>query len=331
MMRATLSALLISAALPTASLALCSGASIESYLDADVLAEVDRISDTTLNGKGLIWKAERDNEQITFFGSLHIYDPRLLPLRNEARAALETAELLLVEQTTEQLQEMQRELLADPSLILLPEGKTLIGMIDEATWELLAEAGRARGLPSPMTARFQPWYLVAALGTPPCAMPDIQAGLTGLDAMVMEDANAMGVETRALEDWRDSLRILYEDPIEDQIDMLEMSILPPELEHALFASTFDAYFAGDVARVWELSRAALTLIPDADLSHANEVFDDFADGLLDDRNQSWIDDLESAAATGRVVAVFGAAHLSGDNGVLNLMSQNGWQITRLDE
>ncbi len=330
-MRATLSALLISAALPTASLALCSGASIESYLDADVLAEVDRISDTTLNGKGLIWKAERDNEQITFFGSLHIYDPRLLPLRNEARAALETADLLLVEQTTEQLQEMQRELLADPSLILLPEGKTLIGMIDEATWELLAEAGRARGLPSPMTARFQPWYLVAALGTPPCAMPDIQAGLTGLDAMVMEDANAMGVETRALEDWRDSLRILYEDPIEDQIDMLEMSILPPELEHALFASTFDAYFAGDVARVWELSRAALTLIPDADLSHANEVFDDFADGLLDDRNQSWIDDLESAAAEGPVVAVFGAAHLSGDNGVLNLMSQNGWQITRLDE
>ena len=226
---------------------------------------------------------------------------------------------------------MQRELMADPSLILLPEGKTLIGMIDEATWELLAEAGRARGLPSPMTARFQPWYLVAALGTPPCAMPDIQAGLMGLDAMVMEDAIAMGVETRALEDWRDSLRILYEDPIEDQIDMLEMSILPPELEHALFASTFDAYFAGDVARVWELSRAALTLIPDADLSHANEVFDDFADGLLDDRNQSWIDDLESAAAEGPVVAVFGAAHLSGDNGVLNLMSQNGWQITRLDE
>jgi uncharacterized protein YbaP (TraB family) len=330
-MRATLSALLISAALPTASLALCSGASIESYLDADVLAEVDRISDTTLNGKGLIWKAERDNEQITFFGSLHIYDPRLLPLRNEARAALETADLLLVEQTTEQLQEMQRELLADPSLILLPEGKTLIGMIDEATWELLAEAGRARGLPSPMTARFQPWYLVTALGTPPCAMPDIQAGLMGLDAMVMEDANAMGVETRALEDWRGSLRVLYEDPIEDQIDMLEMSILPPELEHALFASTFDAYFAGDVARVWELSRAALTLIPDTDLSHANEVFDDFADGLLDDRNQSWIDDLESAATEGPVVAVFGAAHLSGDNGVLNLMSQNGWQITRLDE
>ena len=78
-MRATLSALLISAVLPTASLALCSGASIESYLDADVLAEVDRISDTTLNGKGLIWKAERAGDQITFFGSLHIYDPRLLP------------------------------------------------------------------------------------------------------------------------------------------------------------------------------------------------------------------------------------------------------------
>ena len=113
--------------------------------------------------------------------------------------------------------------------------------------------------------------------------------------------------------------------------MLEMSILPPELEHALFASTFDAYFAGDVARVWELSRAALTFIPDADLSHANKVFDDFADGLLDDRNQSWIDDLESAATEGPVVAVFGAAHLSGDYGVLNLMAQNGWQITRLDE
>ena len=329
-MRASLPVLFISALLPSASAALCSGASIEPYLAADVLAEVASTSDATPNGKGLIWKAERDGEQITFFGSLHIYDPRLLPLRDEARAALETADLLLVEQTADQLQEMQRELLADPSLILLPDGKTLIGMVDEATWELLAEAGRARGLPSPMTARFQPWYLVAALGTPPCAMPDIQAGLMGLDAMVMEDADAMGVDIRALEDWRDSLRILYEDPIEEQIDMLEMSILPPELEHALFASTFDAYFAGDVARVWELSRAALTLIPDVDLPHANKVFDDFADGLLDSRNHSWIDDLEAAAAEGPVVAVFGAAHLSGENGVLNLMVRNGWTISRLD-
>ena len=242
-MRATLTVLFVSSVFPTASLALCSGASIEAYLPADVLAEVERTSDATLNGKGLIWRADRDGDQITFFGSLHIYDPRLLPLRYKAREALDGADVLLVEQTTEQLQEMQRELLADPSLILLPEGQTLIGMIDDASWELLAEAGRARGLPSPMTARFQPWYLVAALGTPPCAMPDIQAGLTGLDAMVMEDAASLGVETRALEDWRDSLRILYDDPIDAQIDMLEMSLLPPDIESALFASTFDAYFA----------------------------------------------------------------------------------------
>ena len=330
-MRATLTVLFVSSVFPTASLALCSGASIEAYLPADVLAEVERTSDATLNGKGLIWRADRDGDQITFFGSLHIYDPRLLPLREKAREALDGADVLLVEQTTEQLQEMQRELLADPSLILLPEGQTLIGMIDDASWELLAEAGRARGLPSPMTARFQPWYLVAALGTPPCAMPDIQAGLTGLDAMVMEDAASQGVETRALEDWRDSLRILYDDPIDAQIDMLEMSLLPPDIESALFASTFDAYFAGDVARVWDLSRAALTLVPNVDLPHANKVFDDFAEGLLDGRNMNWIDNIETAAAAGPVVAVFGAAHLSGDNGVLNLMAQNGWTITRLDE
>jgi len=156
-MRATLTAIFFSSILPTASSALCSGASIETYFPADVLAEIESASDATLNGQGLIWQADRNSQQITFFGSLHIYDPRLLPLREKAREALKDADVLLVEQTTEQLQEMQRELLADPSLILLPEGQTLIGMIDDASWELLAEAGRARGLPSPMTARFQPW------------------------------------------------------------------------------------------------------------------------------------------------------------------------------
>jgi uncharacterized protein YbaP (TraB family) len=53
--------------------------------------------------------------------------------------------------------------------------------------------------------------------------------------------------------------------------------------------------------------------------------------LLIDRNTAWIPVID-AAVTGHqnaVVAV-GAAHLPGESGILNLLEQDGWTISRLD-
>ena len=53
------------------------------------------------------------------------------------------------------------------------------------------------------------------------------------------------------------------------------------------------------------------------------------EALMISRNRAWIPVIEEAAAQGPVVAAFGALHLSGEDGVLNLLAKDGWTVTPL--
>ena len=47
------------------------------------------------------------------------------------------------------------------------------------------------------------------------------------------------------------------------------------------------------------------------------------------RNQAWIKVIEDVAAKGPALVAFGALHLSGDQGVLQLLEQRGFTLRRL--
>jgi uncharacterized protein YbaP (TraB family) len=72
--------------------------------------------------------------------------------------------------------------------------------------------------------------------------------------------------------------------------------------------------------------AALDAAPDRTQAEA-----DFAlleDVLLLRRNRVWLDTLVPAAAGKRLVVAVGAAHLSGDGGLLEGLRKAGYSITR---
>ena len=312
---------------PVPAFALCAGQGIEAYLSAPTIEAVDQAVAQIPYSNGITWKASRGTDEVLLWGSVHIWDPRLEFLSGMVQHDLETVDQLLVEMTLDDQAVMQTEMIADPSKLLLPEGQSLIELVDEPTWELIKEAAIARGLPTVMAARLQPWYLLVMIGTPPCAMQDIVNGLNGLDSIVMQDAVALDVPTTSLEDWRTTLEILSGPSIEDQIDLMKLSLVGSEFENALFMSTLDSYFSGETARVWELSRAALALTPEGITPEATETFEALTAELLVNRNIAWIPVIEEAAANGKTLALFGAAHLPGEYGVLNLLEQNGWTVT----
>lgn len=51
--------------------------------------------------------------------------------------------------------------------------------------------------------------------------------------------------------------------------------------------------------------------------------------MIASRNASWIPVPEAQAAHGPILAAFGALHLSGETGVLNLLAQRGWHLSPL--
>ena len=60
------------------------------------------------------------------------------------------------------------------------------------------------------------------------------------------------------------------------------------------------------------------------------MFAQMQEALLDRRNRNWMPVIEQATqAHDDVVLAFGAAHLVGDQGVLQLLEDAGWTITQI--
>jgi uncharacterized protein YbaP (TraB family) len=261
---------------------------------------------------------------------MHIYDPRLRAIRDRVHPLVKSADLLLVEATAQEEAEMQASLAANPDMIFITEGPTLPEQLDETTWQAVAEAARARQIPPFLAAKMRPWYLTLTLAIPPCAMPDMIAGVRGLDHMIMADAKDAGVPLQALEPWTTLIDVMRAGSADDQRDMLHFATVAPEIQSEMFVAMLDSYFSGDIAEVWEASRLASNYIPGMDTAKAESLFQITEDLLLRDRNQRWLPVIEAAATQhDAIVVAVGAAHLPGDTGVLNLLAQSGWTITAL--
>lgn len=308
--------------------ALCSGDSLLDRLSAADRYYLDDVSANTPYGRGLLWTATRGEQQITLVGTMHIYDPRLAPIRAQVADDVANADLVLLEMTEAEEAQLQAELATNPDRMFLTEGPSLIDLLDEQTWEMVAKAASARQIPAFMAAKFRPWYLAATLAIPPCAMPDMVAGRRGLDNMILEDANAAGVPTQAIEPWDTLFNVMEVGTLDEQIDMMRLGLLSPEINREVFVAMLNGYFAGEVAQVWEMSRLSLRYVPDMDEELAKEMFALTEQGLLIDRNRNWIPVIEAASMDhDRIVVAVGAAHLPGEVGVLRLLEREGWTIS----
>ncbi|PJI84624.1 hypothetical protein BC777_3685 [Yoonia maricola] len=314
-------------ALPAA--AACVG---ESYLDRMTPDQQTQLSAAVADmpyAEGLIWTATKDDATITAVGTMHIYDPRLDALRAELADTIAGADLVMLEATPEEEALLQQLITTDPSRLFIVEGPTLPELVDEDTWQLIAAAATERGIPSFMAAKMQPWYLSLTLAVPSCAMSDMMQGMRGLDHMIIEDAQAAGVPMQAVEPYTTLFDLFDDDSFDEQIDMLRVSMLVPELQEQMFVAMLDRYFAEDVGRLWEMSRIAMTDVPDLAPAEANAMFDEMEESLLITRNRNWIPVItEAATRHDDIIVAVGAGHLIGNDGVLQLLENEGWAIVR---
>lgn len=326
MLRAAM--LTLSLLAPNLAIAQCSGPSFWDQLSATQQTELtQRVADTPYSS-GNFWRATRDGTILTIVGTMHLPDPRHDGFLDRALPHLSQADLLLVEATLDDQKDMQIHLAQNPDLMTLTDGMTLPDRLDDATWDAVADAATARGIPAFIAAKMQPWFLSLTLAIPPCAMAAIGSGAGGLDTALMTRANDMNVPTAPLEPWEDMLDLLTSGTVEDQIDALRIGLIAPDIQDAMIVALTDFYFAEQSAMGWYLADFTKDFLPPENAALFDEQMQELTDVLLIQRNANWIPVIEDAAATHDNVFIgFGAAHLFGETGVLRLLEQNGWAIT----
>jgi hypothetical protein len=315
--------------LPSLAHALCNADGIETLMAPADLADLNDVAAATPYGQGLYWSAQKDGVELSIIGTMHLADPRHANLRTRAAPQLERADILLVEATLEDQNAMQVNMAQNPEMMTINDGPTLPDQLDPDTWAQIRDAAALRGVPGFIAAKMQPWFLSMTLAIAPCAMASMMAGELGLDGLLMEDAAALNVPVMALEPWQDTLALLSSGTFDEQIDALRYSVIDPDIQDALITSLVTSYFAEETAYGWHIGRYLTDHMPNMDLALFDAQMAELEESLLNNRNRAWIPVIENAASShDQIFIAFGAAHLIGDQGVLNLLEGNGWTITR---
>ncbi|MCH2093663.1 MAG: TraB/GumN family protein [Rhodobacteraceae bacterium] len=311
-------------ALSSPVFATCAGADLRAQLAPDVLDRIEARAARIPYAEGNLWRAQKGAAVIHILGTVHLGDRRITPSIERLRPLVEGAELVLLEITQAEQIRMQN----DPGLILMPGSRTLPSMMSDEAWDEIAEALKDRGFPPIMAARMKPFFLSGILSIPPCAMTGLHSN-EGVDATIESMALAKGIPSRSLESLDEVIQIIDAFPMDLQIAMLSGSLPRPDLPDDMLETLIAAYLREMVADGWLVMRE---LGKDAAFGGKPEfaaIMDEIDTRLLVERNRLWIPRLLAAAGPKPIFAAVGAAHLSGDQGVLNLLAQEGYTLTRL--
>lgn len=319
-----LTALLLALGLAGPAAAACSGANLIEALPPETRAELDAAVAAAAYNEGNFWRAEKPGSIVHVIGTIHIPDPRLDTILEQVRPALAESDVLILEATTAMQADMQRTMTESPEIAFLTEGPSLIDLLGDETWAELAPELEARGVPPFLAAKFRPWLLSMTLAIPQCALAAMTEGELGLDARLEAAAAERHIPVETLDDMESVLALLSSGTIEEQVDMLRMTLLVDQDQDAAMVTTLDSYFSGRHRELWEFSRF---LARDAGVGE--DAFDALEADLLDGRNTAWAERLPGLIDGRDAMIAVGAAHLSGETGVLRALERLGYRLARL--
>lgn len=300
---------------------------IETLTEADRAALMQR-SHAVPFAQGNFWRATRQGQEITLIGTYHMDDPRHAGTLERLAPAFATARTVLVEAGPAELSALKARLAREPGLMVITDGPTLPELLPPEIWDKLSAAMQARGVPGFMAAKMQPWYLSMLLSIPPCAL-DAMGADRGLDAMVIETAQARGLPVKALEPYDTIFGIFDALDRTDQLSMITAALALEERSEDLSVTMAEAYFAEEPRLIWEFSRDMALTVEGYTPEQVAHEFAVMEAAMMINRNRSWVPVLAAAAAEGPVLAAFGALHLSGPEGVLALLEAEGFTVERL--
>lgn len=308
----------------------CVGRNLLDTMDPARRAEIEAAAHAVPFATGNFWRATRGDAVITIAGTYHFDDPRHAANLAALSPALTGARTVLVEAGPEEEKALMALIARDPSTMVITTGPTLNTQLPPDLWTRLAEAMSARGIPAFMAAKFKPWYVLTLLSIPPCAMQEMSEKPKGLDGMVIDAALAAGVPVRALEPY-DTLFTIFGSLTDKELtEMLASTLAIEPQSEDYFTTLVDGYFAGESRLAWELMRFMSYDMPGYTREQIDAEFARMEEIVASARNRAWIPVLTGAAAEGPVFAAFGALHLSGKEGVLNLLQAEGFTLVELN-
>ncbi len=308
----------------------CTGADLTASLQKDDPAGYEKIraeAAATPNGKGLLWKLEKQGEKPSYlFGTMHMTDPRVVTLPAAAQAAFDAADTVVIE-TTEVLDQkkMMATLAKEPDLMMFTDSTTLSSLLSPADAEAVDKALDARGIPPASVSKMKPWILSAMVALPACELARKAEGAPVLDVKLAQDAATVGKELQGLETAADQLRAMASLPLDFHMRGLVDTLKLGDRMNDINETMIVLYQRGEIGMIWPLFRAVLPEETDDPAGYAA-----FEEAMVTSRNKVMADHAAPILAKGNAFMAVGALHLPGPEGLVELFRKAGYAVTAAD-
>lgn len=285
-------------------------------------------AEATPNGDALLWRIRREGVPDSWlFGTMHVADPRVTSLPDTAAEAFEEASTVVIE--TDEIMDpeaAQAAILSEPELTMFTDGRTLQSLMDEADFALLAERLEERGLPVGAVKAMKPWMVAGLVALSPCELERKSDGVAFLDRKIAEDALAAGKTLEGLETVREQLEAMAGLPMELHIKgLVETVSLGPLLSDVMTTMT-ELYLDGEIGMIMPMIREATP----AGSSLDTEGYAAFEERIVLARNRVMAERAGPILEEGDAFIAVGALHLPGEEGLVALLREDGYEVTAAD-
>jgi uncharacterized protein YbaP (TraB family) len=258
---------------------------------------------------GLLWKIETPGASPSYlFGTIHTDDPRVTALPAPVSRALDGSDRFVMEALLD-----GDSLVQMAKAMYFSDGRTLEQVVGNDLYAATLKALTARGVPAADVEKQKPWAAMMALSMPPPRTGEF------LDLVLETRAARQGKPVAGLETMAEQIAVFDELPMADQIALLKETVRGlPELDKDL-GELIRAYLARDLR--------GLAAIGEKHEPGEEPLYRHVMERLLTRRNTRMAQRMGPFLKQGNAFVAVGAAHLAGNEGLLNLLEQAGYRVT----
>lgn len=261
---------------------------------------------------GLLWKIQRGGSASSYlFGTMHSDDPQVVELPVPVQRAFDESSGVTMEIVLD-----AQSLLGMATALLMTDGTTLESLVGRSLYQRSVEVLSSYGIPEMMVANMKPWAVAVTLMTRPA-----ESGVV-LDQVLYQQAVASGKKVDGLETVAEQIGLFDGLSKREQIRLLEDTLDNLDDIRRMLDQLQIAYLNRDLKRLVEINEASMR---DSD----PQLAETFNRKMIIERNHRMAERMQSRLREGKRFIAVGALHLPGEEGLLNLLSEQGYRLTRV--
>ncbi len=272
---------------------------------------------TTLSGSSFLWKMKVDGKNSYILGSIHMMKKDAYPLKAEIEEAFKDSEYLVVEADISPSKNAEIIKLTFENA-KYNDNSLLKDHISDKTFKLLQNKLKKLGMSLEFFKSFRPWFLAMTV----TSMELVKLGFNpelGIDRFFIKKRSADKI--LELEGIKYQLELFNNFTDKESESFLLSSLTEADSLEKNIDKMVSAWRNGDTDRLSKLVTEDRKQYPDM-----ARVFNI----IIEKRNRRMVEKIESFIKSQKsCFIIVGAAHLVGDEGIINLLKQKGYSLVQL--